>query len=176
MIEKKALLFSVIISALFASENPFSVEKNIHKIEEEESAFLKVLEKDRESVSAAEEKLAVQPAPEHNETIVVKAAENNASIIKAGAKQPVEKEKLLPVKESNLTETNESKSAGTPAADKDISPVEKVDTAVDTKIKVLEKNLNRVSKKESAAKKATDPERSSEFEKELREAIKSVQD
>jgi len=176
MIEKKALLFSVIISALFASENPFSVEKNIHKIEEEESIFLKALEKSKESVTVREEKLAIQSAPESNETIVVKAVENNASIIEAGAKQAEEKEKSFPVKESNLSETNESKSGGKPAIDKDISPAEKEDAVVDMKIKTLEKNLDLVSKKESVAKKETQPKHSSEFEKELRESIKSVQD
>jgi hypothetical protein len=192
MTDKKALLFVVAVSFLNATENPFSVAKNMQKIEEEENRFLKVLEKSKATLGNKKEIVSVQTTPdkELNATDSKKAepqisdTEKNHEVqtaVSAAHEKDIEKsdvivaakeEKLPAVKKEKKADRPKPSLGKKPTPKKEIASTEKEKSAVDAKIKTLEKNLETISNT-----KSTVPSKHSyEFEERLKEAIESVQD
>ena len=192
MIDKKTLLFAVVISFLSASENPFSVAQNMQKIEEDENQFLKALGKSKKISGKKKEIKPVQTAPneelnasnskrvetpvssqEKNHKVRTPVSVENRKDIENNNTSAVEKKRSSAIsKKSTTAATLKLPPDKKSALNGEIPPVKRENSAVDARIKILEKNLKSVSNTKSAALS----KHSSDFEERLKEAIESVKD
>ena len=111
---KNSLLIAVLISGVCASENPFAIEKNVQKIEQEEGALLQAIAKEQKTFEEEEDSLfeesistpkASQVVPEeakaHSGTDIVQEPETQKA-----TKEPeeaIEKEAVAPKGEEVAT-------------------------------------------------------------------------
>ncbi len=96
MILKSSILAVAMVSGLFASENPFAIEKNIQKIEKEEDALLQSLSKEKPSLESDD--IPEQSAPieeakreEAAAPVPAPAVSQNVPISTEKSAQPTEK-------------------------------------------------------------------------------------
>ena len=189
---KSNILIAALLTGAFASENPFVIEKNIQKIEQEESLLLQALAKEQKRLEREEDKLFeedkisdIKPEVSNvpTETEIVEEIESEESKPKEVA--PPKEETKDPITIREVTGKIELEKANRPEAGKVQALVKKQSEKADAETKKSEEELV-ASKAEPAivdeatvqsAEEANDSaEKNTTFEQKLKEAIRSVQD
>lgn len=200
---KSNILIAALLTGAFASENPFVIEKNIQKIEQEESLLLQALAKEqkrleREENDLSEESISKAKAsdagPEESRTPLEmeiaqepEVQETNKEVEKNNFKEvATSKEEIEePITIREVTKKVEIEAASKPEANKVQPSEEKQIEDVDAKNKKLEEKLEANETKpaivdevsaQPIAEANSSAESNTTFEQELQEAIKSVQD
>lgn len=200
---KSNILIAALLTGAFASENPFVIEKNIQKIEQEESLLLQALAKEqkrleREENDLSEESISKAKAsdagPEESRTPLEmeiaqepEVQETNKEVEKNNFKEvaPSKEEIEEPITIREVTKKVEIEAASKPEANKVQPSEEKQIEDVDAKNKKLEEKLEANETKpaivdevsaQPIAEANSSAESNTTFEQELQEAIKSVQD
>lgn len=199
---KNSILIAALLTGAFASENPFVIEKNIQKIEQEESLLLQALAKEqkrleREENDLSEESISKAKAsdagPEESRTPLEmeiaqepEVQETNKEVEKNNFKEvaPSKEEIEEPITIREVTKKVEIEAASKPEANKVQPSEEKQIEDVDAKNKKLEEKLEANETKpaivdevsaQPIAEANSSAESNTTFEQELQEAIKSVQ-
>lgn len=199
---KSNILIAALLTGAFASENPFVIEKNIQKIEQEESLLLQALAKEqkrleREENDLSEESISKAKAsdagPEESRTPLEmeiaqepEVQETNKEVEKNNFKEvaPSKEEIEEPITIREVTKKVEIEAASKPEANKVQPSEEKQIEDVDAKNKKLEEKLEANETKpaivdevsaQPIAEANSSAESNTTFEQELQEAIKSVQ-
>ena len=74
---KKSILLAALVSGVYASENPFAVEKNVQKIEQEESTLLRAIAKEQKTLETEDDEF-LEEGDSESETEDVKQEESAA--------------------------------------------------------------------------------------------------
>ncbi len=164
---KKAMLIVVLVSGVYASENPFAVDDNLQKIELDEDALLQLISKEKKvSNSQKDKKVPVKsiapvkkiydvktnkvPPPKKEKSRIVKVQKEK---IKPKKINIVEKKAPTPPSSDIKKVTKISKLPKKKTADlKTKESISKQIEKVDAKIKELEDKLSKINGNTSTAK------------------------
>ena len=191
---KSGILIAALVSVVYASENPFAIEKNIQKIEQDENALLQAVVKEQKNLKKKEDERFKEGIPK-TKTSSMKPKESSVpsetKIVQEHEVRETEKEIKKEIRKSNLEEVAPPKEET-----KELIIIEKVtkiaeiemasqpeEAKVDAKIKKPEEKHkaneiksaieNKVPMQSDAETKDL-AESNSTFEQRLQEAIRSV--
>ena len=183
----KTILFSIAVSIALASDNPFSVDQSMQKIEKEESSFLKELKSNNpfKETASPEEKKAREERDDGRKTA---EKDQNGTIEKVSEAVEIKAEEESS-RDSGSKKRDETSLSIVSSDGNKSSPSNQHMDLADKKVGMLEERFEKTSEKDSRSIKKNLTEKSkqitgsstensdnSEFEKALEESIKSVND
>jgi len=162
---KSSLLIAALVTGAYASENPFALEKNIQKIEQEESTLLQAIKKEQKSMDKEEDELFENNISDSNITNAKPEVDSTASETEIVQEPEIQEREKEIKKEVEVSKPEELAPAETKKMEAAVSPEDKVSKKpeIQEKITVVEK---------SSAEIATPPKEDTEKPVTIREITK----
>ena len=135
---KSSILIVALVSGVYASENPFAIEKNVQKIEQEESALLQAIAKEQKTL---ESKKMVKSIKEY--TTGVKTEESAVSPETEAVQEPEAEETK---NETEKSKTVEAAPPETKKVESAVTPIE--EAAKKSEIQEIKKEVQESKPKE----------------------------